>query len=208
MKGWSMGRAREMMHKARERETGTLREKGMGRRRRRKRERVSRERRERSVTKVRRIRHDTGWTNEHTPAYASIRQHTSAYVRRIRYDTGWTDEHTSAYASIRQHMSAYVKHTDCPAVCAEESPARAAAYVSIRPHTSAYVSIRIALQYAPKNRLHAQQHTSASVGGDGKGGRVQDFFFSQSLAGGYFIQSFRNQTFRNQNQHLVTHVGS
>ncbi len=57
---------------------------------------------------------------EHTSAYVSIRQHTSAYVSIApAWGAAPAAEHTSAYVSIRQHTSAYV---------------------SICQHTSAYVS--------------------------------------------------------------------
>ncbi len=72
-----------------------------------------------------------------SPAYVSIRQHTSAYVS-IR-------QHTSAYVSRRQHTSAYVSNLIQEG--GEESALTSPADVSIRQQTSAYVSIR--------------QHTSA-----------------------------------------------
>ncbi len=113
----------------------------------------------------------------HTSAFASIRQHTSAYVN-IRRRGIVIRQHTSAYVSIRQHTSTYLASNvlqqawgrllptaglacvACvagvaveppPAVALCARPLRAPAYVSIRQrqHTSAYVSIR--------------QHTSAYV---------------------------------------------
>jgi hypothetical protein len=71
---------------------------------------------------------------QHTSAYVSMRQHTSAHC-------------VSAYVSIRQHTSAYVsirQHTS--------------AHVSIRQHTSAHVSIRqhtsLTLKYTAVGPLH------------------------------------------------------
>jgi hypothetical protein len=69
----------------------------------------------------------------------SIRQHTPAYVSIRQHTCGGLGTTLDGQMSIRQHTPAYV---------------------SICQHTS---NIRIALQYAPKNRLHAQQHTSAYV---------------------------------------------
>jgi hypothetical protein len=73
-------------------------------------------------------------------AYASIRQHTSAYAIR---------QHTSAYVSIRQNTSEYV------------SIRHPAAYVSIRQHKSAYVSIR---QHTSSDSI--RQHTSEKYSAD------------------------------------------
>jgi hypothetical protein len=59
-------------------------------------------------------RHHNGGTKkardqkvEHTSAYVSIRQHTSAYAYADVYDFEKSGV-TSAYVSIRQHTSAYV----------------------------------------------------------------------------------------------------
>jgi hypothetical protein len=66
---------------------------------------------------------------QHTSAYVSIRQHTSAYVIRE-----WGHSRIPACVRIRQHTSAYVsiRHTWM-------GPLKDS---SIRPHTSAFVSIR------------------------------------------------------------------
>jgi hypothetical protein len=108
-------------------------------------------------------------------AYASIRQHASAYVsmrhsirdsiRRsghavliahaaVAYACDSIRQHTSAYVSIRQHESACVsmrQHTSAYVSMRQHASAyvmrpHTSAYVSIRQHTSAYVSIR---QHAP-----------------------------------------------------------
>ncbi len=69
-------------------------------------------------------------SRQHTSAYVSIRQHTSAYAAPLpagaRSVPAWR-QHTSAYVSIRQHTPAYV---------------------SIRQHTPAYASTWRSAQYA------------------------------------------------------------
>ena len=122
-------------------------------------------------------------------------------VRRIKHDTGWTNEQTSAYASIRQHTCGGLGTTlDAQMSIRQNTPA----YASIYQHTS---NIRIARQYAPKNRLHAQQHTSESVGGDGKGGRVQDFFFFEESRRRLVYSDFQKSESAPSNacQQLVKH---
>jgi hypothetical protein len=119
-------------------------------------------------------------------AYASIRQHTSAYVSircerrcmRVIVHPASPRQHTSAYVSIRQHTSAYVASA---VVCVSLSilhllrcqylySCASKASVSIRQHTSAYVSIRqmhCRCQYlyscASKASVSIRQHTSAYV---------------------------------------------
>ncbi len=86
----------------------------------------------------------------HTPAYVSIRQHTSAtrsitladlssfliFAARLRCCC--IRQHTSAHVSIRQHTSAYVFDLRSALALLLHT----SAYVSIRQHTSAYVSTR------------------------------------------------------------------
>jgi hypothetical protein len=88
---------------------------------------------------------------QHTSAYVSILQYTSAYPTRKtlgeREKHISIRQHTSAYVSIRQHTSAYVsiptRHARLVEVCGASQGMRqhTLAYVSIRQHTSAYVSI-------------------------------------------------------------------
>jgi hypothetical protein len=70
---------------------------------------------------------------QHTAAYGSIRQHTSAQRERSEM---WVWEGSSAYVSIRQHTSAYVS------AVREVRDVGMGGLVSIRQHTAAYVSIR------------------------------------------------------------------
>ncbi len=49
---------------------------------------------------------------QHTSAYVSIRQHTSAYASSIR------QQHTSAYVSIHQHTSCHYRYA-CPGAIQE-----------------------------------------------------------------------------------------
>ena len=119
---------------------------------------------------------------QHTSAYASIRQHTSAYVCEhvLQYGhrtvTGATltaagavmlrapRQHTLAYVSIRQHTSAHLDRRDidsggrCHAASSQHS--RSVLYPwppCIRQHTSAYVrqhtSAYAVMLRAPNTRL-------------------------------------------------------
>ena len=109
-----------------------------------------------------------------SPAYVSIRQHTSAFVS-IR-------QHSSAYVSIRQHTSAYVsRHVDLPgsvnltplpplvrlqvSLRRDSQCQHTSASVSIlqhtRQHTSAYVSIRVSIRQHTSAYVSVRQHTSA-----------------------------------------------
>jgi isocitrate/isopropylmalate dehydrogenase len=95
---------------------------------------------------------------QHTSAYVSIRQQTSAYasIRQHRDLLLHVTHHLAQCAHVRcclvrllrQHASAYVsiirQHTS--------------AYVSIRQHTSAYVSIRAQCLHAPLPRPPACAH--------------------------------------------------
>ncbi len=74
-------------------------------------------------------------TRQHTSAYVSIRQHTSACV--CPHTTASSlpvsiSQHTSAYVSIRQHTSACV----CPHTTASSLP------VSIRQHVCVFILLR------------------------------------------------------------------
>jgi hypothetical protein len=91
---------------------------------------------------------------EHTSAYVSIRQHTSAYgpaVRVLRCAASHT-EHTSAYVSIRQH-------TDLQCGCCAALPRAQQAGSPAPVHTPAYVSIRPSA-YAPRRARNTRPLTS------------------------------------------------
>jgi hypothetical protein len=113
-------------------------------------------------------------------AYASIRQHMSAYGSCTAVECVCV-QHTPAYVSICQHMPAYVsicQHMGAAplsSVCAFSIHQHTSAYVSIRQHTSAYVSIRELHRCRVCARVRAlllrctsayvsiRQHTSAYV---------------------------------------------
>ena len=85
---------------------------------------------------------------QHTPAFASTRQHTSAYL--------CSGKRQPAYASLRQYPSAYVsihQHTYAVESGRQHTPAS----VSIRQHTYAVESGR---QHTP-TYASIRQHTSA-----------------------------------------------
>jgi hypothetical protein len=93
-------------------------------------------------------------------AFASIREHTSAYVSirqrlacgRLRRRKGRSPSAT-AYVSIRQHTSAFISMRQ-----------HASAYVSIRQHTSATHLLAVAAAKRQKSeRSSIRQHTSAYV---------------------------------------------
>jgi hypothetical protein len=73
---------------------------------------------------------------QHTSAYVSIRQHTSVYLRVVHLRVS-IREHTWAYVSIREHTWAYVS------IPAGRASARQHtwAYVSIREHTWVYLRV-------------------------------------------------------------------
>jgi hypothetical protein len=101
------------------------------------------------------------YIRQHTPAYVSIRQHTSqtrlaqlapvptrpnTHVSRRQHASVSMRQHTSAYVSIRQHTPAYVSIRQHTSACMCQHMSE---YVSICRHTPSYASIR--------------QHTSAYV---------------------------------------------
>jgi hypothetical protein len=100
----------------------------------------------------------------HTPAYVSIRQHTSAYVEASaapRYPVA-----PAPYACIRSaYVQACIWHTF--SIRAAIRSAYVQSYVRIRQHTSAYVSIRqhtsayVSIRQHTSAYVRIRQHTSA-----------------------------------------------
>ena len=113
-----------------------------------------------------------------TPAYVSIRQHTSACVMPRTSYCMYTTACTPAYASIRQHTPAYVTVVACGSVRAatcvhhlvhiidpqhQHTSAYVTAHLSIRQHTSPGSYHRPAVSAYLSIRQHTSQHTSAYV---------------------------------------------
>jgi hypothetical protein len=101
---------------------------------------------------------------QHTSAYVSIRQHTSAFLQRgVDDDENGVRERRQGQPQDSQTLQPRPRNLREHELSATDtSTRRLPAYVSIRQHTSAYVSIR--QSSPPLTHLPADcQHTSAYV---------------------------------------------
>jgi hypothetical protein len=113
---------------------------------------------------------------QHTPAYASIRQHASGIRAQLMDRAVSTRQHTSAHVSMRRaYVVVYLLADDGSGDGLRVSirDQHTSAYASIRQHTSASVSMR---QYTCSQFMALiRQHPSAyllAVDGSGSGLRV------------------------------------
>ena len=96
------------------------------------------------------------------PAYASIRQHTSAYVSARQHTSSYVSEAARAASEQVPPLDDATASPDSLWRYGQELLRPRSAYVSIREHTLAYVSIRELRRYS-KEPLGLDMHTSAYV---------------------------------------------